>query len=985
MARTRGWIRGFHPWVNPRMTDNLRESETGFVEFDAELLKEFLNESWDNLEKLDQDFVELEQNPNDPEIITRIFRVIHTMKGCSGLLSFGRLEKISHYAEDILSQVREGKRAADPFVVTKLLEAADALKEILTVVEETQSEGEGDYTELIEELKRIAAGEGASSVAVDSGDGGTEETEGGPSKWQVTVYLSEEEKMPTIRALVVVQNLAKAGTLEEVIPDVRADESLKEGEALTLFLESDKSQEEIRGLAQGPSIKSVEVEPCEDLLASASASADLPATSSQEGQSSSELTDAVQKKTPAERVETSIRVDVSVVDKLMNLVGELVLSRNQILQFAGTVEDASFAAASHRISLVTSELQENIMKTRMQPVANVFNRFPRMVRDLAKDFGKKVDLTIEGKETELDRTLIEAIKDPMVHIIRNSLDHGIETPEERTANGKPPTGSLQIKAFHEGGQVNIQVSDDGAGVNTQRVKQLAVERGIISQQQADSISDKDAVKLIFTPGFSTAKKVTNVSGRGVGMDVVRSNIERIGGTVDLQSEFGQGTTLTVKIPLTLAIIPALMVSTAGQRFAIPQINVVELVGLEGEDLAKGIETVRNVEVYRLRGALLPIIRLTDVLGVQRNGQGSKAAYLVVLTTGNEQIGLLVDWVHDTEEIVVKPLSKHLKHLKAYAGATILGDGKVALILDVGGIVASVGLEFESVQEEASSEARKEVAAGEELREILLFRLGSDQQFAMPLGLVNRLEEFNRDEIETTSGREVIQYRGDLLPLIRPGNILNAVGAASEDKSILPAVVFSIEDRQVGFIVSEILDIQEVVLEFSRASVAEEGVLGTAIVNGKATQFLDAYCLLELAVPDWFGRTGEQRFGEGKRALLVDDSAFYRSMIGSYLEAAGYEVVEAVNGEEGLKQLERFEFDTILTDVEMPVMDGFDLIRNIGELDIYRHIPIVVLSIHAKPAYRERAAELGAAAYLVKLDRTELLRTLEELLAERTEA
>jgi two-component system chemotaxis sensor kinase CheA len=498
------------------------------------------------------------------------------------------------------------------------------------------------------------------------------------------------------------------------------------------------------------------------------------------------------------------------------------------------------------------------------------------------------------------------------------------------------------------------------------------------------MSDKEAVRLIFTAGLSTAKKVTNVSGRGVGMDVVRANIERIGGTVDLQSEFGQGTTLTVKIPLTLAIIPALMVSTAGQRFAIPQINVVELVGLDGKELAQGIETVRKVEVYRLRGALLPIIRLTDVLGVPRNGQELKSAYLVVLSSGNEQIGLLVDWVHDTEEIVVKPLSKHLKHLKAYAGATILGDGRVALILDVGGIVASVGLEFESVQEGASLEARKEAAAGEELREILLFRLGSDQQFAIPLGLVNRLEEFNRDEIETTSGREVIQYRGDLLPLIRPGNLLNVAGGMGEEKSVLPAVVFSIEDKQVGFIVTEILDIQEVVLEFSRASVAEEGVLGTAIVNGKATQFLDAYSLLELAIPDWFGRTGEQRFGEGKRALLVDDSAFYRSMIGSYLEAAGYEVVEASNGEEGLKQLERFEFSVILTDIEMPVMDGFDLIRNVGELEIYRHIPIVVLSIHAKPAYRERASGLGVAAYLVKLDRTELLKTLEGLLAERTE-
>lgn len=956
------------------------------MEMEAELLREFLNESWDNLDQLDRDFVELEQKPGDMQIITRIFRVIHTMKGCSGLLGFRTLEEISHYAEDILSQMREGIRPVEQRVITKLLKVADVLKEILQVVEETKTEGDRDQAPLIEELKAIAGEIKQASLSKTAPDLKSPQATSTLTRegrtWQVTVSIDSEEKMPSVRGLVIAERLAAIGTIEDLIPDIRKDEELHEGERLVVILSTNQPPEMIQTAAMGSSVHSVSIEPFEAIAAtSLGPEKNISAESIQEQSPGIEQPGTGTK--VLERTEKVIKVDIEIIDQLMNLVGELVLSRNQIMQFSHAFENTAFSSACHRISLVTSELQEKVMKTRMQPVANVFNRFPRMVRDLATNSGKQVDLRIDGKETELDRTLIEAIKDPMVHLLRNSMDHGIETPDERLRRGKPACGNLLISAFHENGQVNIVVKDDGAGIDTARVKEIAIRRGLISQQQADGMSEREALNLIFMPGFSTAKTVTNVSGRGVGMDVVRTNIEKIGGTVEIKSEKGSGTTVTVRIPLTLAIIPALLVSAGGQRFAIPQVNLIELVCLEGDQIRQGIETVRNVEVYRLRGELLPLIRLKEILNLCPDGKSQETLYIVVLRLGAGQAGLIIDQVHDTEEIVVKPLSRHVKQLAAFAGATILGDGNVALILDVQGLAALGGIHPEHISSKLMRAQDLSKAGPEDSQSTLLFRLGEADQYAIPLGLVNRLEEFDPSRIEEVAGREVIQYRGDVLPLIRPERFLQTRPQPSQ-QSILPVIVFVFEDKQAGLVVSEILDIAEVRAEFSRSNAGEEGILGTAIVNNKATQFIDIYRIMEMALPHWFNSSCGDLPSQGVCVLLVDDSAFYRTMVSSYLKAAGIECIEAIHGREALEILEKHPVDLVLTDLYMAEMDGFDLIQHIRDQEAYKDLPVAALTASRDPACHDRAMCLGADACLIKLNRSELLKTIEELLTTKVE-
>ena len=461
------------------------------------------------------------------------------------------------------------------------------------------------------------------------------------------------------------------------------------------------------------------------------------------------------------------------LDKLMNLVGELVLARNQILQFNAVQKDTAFLSTSQRLNLITTELQEGVMKTRMQPIGNVWSRFPRVVRDLAMACGKEVRIEMEGKETDLDKTIIEAIKDPLTHLVRNSVDHGIEPPELRRQRGKPAEGRLFLRAFHEGGQVNIEIADDGAGIEPEKLKHKALERGLINQEQAARMGEREALNLIFLPGFSTAAKVSNISGRGVGMDVVKTNIEKIGGTVDLHSQLGRGTTIKIKIPLTLAIIPALVVTSGGDRYAIPQVSLLELVRLDGEQVRKGIEHIHGAPVYRLRGHLLPLVYLNRQLGVEsrRADEADEAVNIVVLQAGERHFGLVVDGINDTEEIVVKPLGKQLKGVSVFAGATIMGDGQVALILDVLGTAQSAGVISETRDQGLAGVTARTQQQGDQWQTLLLVGLGREGRAAIPLSLVARLEEIPLEQVERGAEQEVVQYRGQILPLIRLKQVL----------------------------------------------------------------------------------------------------------------------------------------------------------------------------------------------------------------------
>jgi two-component system, chemotaxis family, sensor kinase CheA len=550
--------------------------------------------------------------------------------------------------------------------------------------------------------------------------------------------------------------------------------------------------------------------------------------------------------------DTSIRVDVGLLDKLMNLVGELVLARNQILQFAGQSKDSLFLGTSQRLNLITTELQEGVMKTRMQPIGNVWNKFPRVVRDLAMTCGKQVKLEMIGEETDLDRTIIEAIKDPLTHVVRNSVDHGIETPEARTARGKAPLGKLLLRAYHEGGQVNIEISDDGAGIDPEKIRDKAVARGLLTQERAARMSDRESLNLIFLPGFSTAEKVTSVSGRGVGMDVVKTNVEKIGGTVDVQSKAGQGTTLKIKIPLTLAIIPALVVTSHTERFAIPQVNLLELVRLEGEQARSVVEHIHGAPVYRLRGNILPLVFLNRTLGFPEKGLADTGAInIVVLQADDRQFGLVVDGVSDTEEIVVKPLGKELKGLSAFAGATIMGDGRVALILDVMGIAQRANVISEIRDRNLADDRKESGHEQEEKRAVLLFRVRDSGRMAIPLSMVARLEEFPRERLERSCGRHVMQYRGRILPLIDLCGFMDR--GAGEDDGPLQVVVYSEQGRSVGLVVDRILDIvEESITEEIRA--ASSGVIGSAVIGGKVTDLLDVHSVIRATDPDFFERT-----------------------------------------------------------------------------------------------------------------------------------
>jgi len=755
------------------------------------VVKEFLVESYENLDQLDRDLVELEKDPQNRDRLSSVFRTIHTIKGTCGFFGFSKLESVTHVGENLLSRLREGLLLLDPERTSALLALLDAVRAMLANIESTGSDGNGDYQELIQRLTRLQ----------EAGAGGDSSPPAAPAPAAPELPQSIGE------ALIRAGKVEAKEVLNAVQQQIEGD-PLHVGEILVE-----------KGVVQTQDVR--------------------------------EAVTTLQESKSGAVAETNIRVDVSLLDKLMNLVGELVLARNQILQFNATQKDTTFLSTAQRLNLITTELQEGVMKTRMQPIGNIWNRFPRVVRDLAVTCGKEVRLEMEGKETELDKTIIEAIKDPLTHIVRNSVDHGIEKPEVRTARGKPAAGMLLLRAFHEGGQVNIEIIDDGAGVNTERVKAKAVERGLISREQASRMSDREATHLLFLPGFSTAEKVTNVSGRGVGMDVVKTNIEKIGGTVDLQSQPGKGTTLKIKIPLTLAIIPALIVTSGGDRFAIPQVSLLELVRLEGEQAKKGIERIHGAPVYRLRGNLLPLVYLDHELEQERRARDAEndTINIVVLQADDRQFGLVVEGINDTEEIVVKPLGKLLKGIPVFAGATIMGDGKVALILDVLGIAQRSSVVSEVRDRTLADLATKSTDKRNENQTLLLLGMGKDRRAAIPLSMVARLEEIPAADVEWADNQEVVQYRGQILSLIRLSGVLGAEGN-DERADPMQVVVYSERGRSVGLVVDRILDIVETSLEVQRGA-QRECIVASAVIQQRVTDLLDVHGIIRAADPGFF--------------------------------------------------------------------------------------------------------------------------------------
>ena len=709
-----------------------------------ELTREFLIESQEGLDRMERCLTDLEERPQDAELIGDIFRSVHTIKGTTGFLGFKRLEKLAHAGENLLGLVREGKLIAGREIITGLLQLLDGLRSILKTIEAEDAEGVGEDAVLIGHLEELQL----------------------PAKAEVKQLAHAQSSAPAWSAMPVAAPPPGVKPNRPSAPAPLPSESAP--------------------------VAAVPAPPAEpEAVASPKANAEAE-------------NDPTRQRTPVvgSAAESTLRVDVPLLTRMMNLVGELVLTRNQVLQ--ATSADPNMTLLSRRLDMVTADLRESVMKARMQPVSNIFSKMPRIVRDLSQSLGRRVRLQVEGQDTELDKSLLEAIKDPLTHAVRNSLDHGIEMPDVRQAAGKNPEGTLKLRAAQEGSHVIIEVSDDGAGVNVERVRQKAIERGLITAERASHLAERELLQLVFLPGFSTAEKVTNVSGRGVGMDVVRTNVEKIGGKVEIDSRTGKGTTLRMRIPLTLAIIPALIVRSVNQSFALPQGALSELVHIPPEQAATAIEWIENAPLYRLRGKLLPLAFLDRLLmpGVEHKMATERDNFIAVLDPDGRRFGLVVDGLADPEEIVVKPLSAVLKDIGLFSGATVLGNADLALILDPGSIAMKAGISMreEGLAQAAESEIESDAAKG--LEYLLVEAAG--RQAAVPLTEVLRIEQLPVSRIEYIGYRPVLNFEGQLLPVEDTGGVLAAV--QDNPKAQIIVVVCREGNRHVGIAVSHVLDV-----------------------------------------------------------------------------------------------------------------------------------------------------------------------------------
>ncbi|MBT7609228.1 MAG: response regulator [Bacteriovoracaceae bacterium] len=933
------------------------------IDLENPILKEFILESLENLSSISEEMTQYERefdNPSDPDLIHSIYRKVHTLKGSASFLAFTKLEGLTHSVETILDHFREGTLRPSGEMVDLILESFDCCFEVVKKIEESGSEGIQNYSvlsgKLISLLEHHLLNEksGATETVVDfAGE------------------ILEREEMVT-------ENFKEHTKNEEETKKSESSlEPVSEIEALTKI--------EIRNVIEVEGLK--------------------------------EEQQQVQKLNPKLVTDPTVRVNVSLLDKILNVVGELVLNRNQFMQLSKTSEEPELNRLSHQLNVITSELQTDIMTTRMQPVGAVFNKFDRIVRDLSRKQDKKVYLDIQGQETELDKTLLEVIRDPLTHLIRNAIDHGIENPNIRKRKGKKEDGLLSIKAYHSGGQVIIEIADDGNGINVERILEKAIGKGIMSFEEAEKCTASKAMNLIFHPGFSTAEKVTNISGRGVGLDVVKSNIEKIGGKCDVSSNDGRGTTFKLNIPLTLAIVPGLIVTGGGETFVIPQKNLVELVLLDEHEFEQ-IETLYGSNFYRLRGQLIPVFNINDSLKLEKDQEPKNHLNIVVLHSESGTYGLIVDDILDTQEIVVKPLSRKLKSGDIYAGGTIMGDGKVALILDALGFFNMVDKgKGHEVNKENHKHKDSDFKKVFDTEEILLFELDDNRPYGIPLCLISRLEEFHKDNIELSGRQSLIKYRGLAMPLISLNSQISYNGKADlknkikkykkkvvdktkvtthreidskrekfkkelsggEQTGLLPCVVSSIGGHNFGFMVDRIVDIARTDSKIEQDNQGSSDIMGTAYVNDHLVTIVDIHKIIEKLNLSRKKVQAESAIG---RILVVEDSTLYQRILQEALESQGYLVTIAENGRIGLSFLEdsKNNFDVVITDIEMPEMNGFELVERVRSCNNkFKNIPIIAVTTRVSELDLQKSSEIGINVHLQKLSKELVIETVGELL------
>ncbi len=952
---------------------------------DDEILQGFIEESLEHLADIENDLLAIEEGGAniDEDLVNKVFRAAHSIKGGAGFMGLTTIQDLSHAAENVLGMIRSKKLIPTPEIINVLLIAADQLQ---SLIEDVQNSNEVDISSHLTPLNAIADGTFSQPPMEPIGVSKPEPKTIKPPEPVLTLDTDDE---PPVEQPALQESLES----EEEI-----DEDLEEE------IEENAEQSQIQEQALSS------IEPPTSTGAIASKSQQAPS-----------------------KAEASLRVHVSLLDSLMNLAGELVLSRNQLLQTIGSDDLRNAEAVGQRIDLITSELQEAIMLTRMQPIGNVFSKFPRVVRDLSKKLNKTIDLNIVGKDVELDKTIIEAINDPLTHLVRNSVDHGIEMPSVREKAGKTKTGLIVLKAYHEAGQVVIEISDDGKGLDGEALAASAVSKGLITSEQALVMSDKEKVNLIFLPGFSTALKVTDVSGRGVGMDVVKTNLDQLGGNVDIISEKGTGTTILIKLPLTLAIIPCQIIETAGERYAIPQVNLEELLRIPAGQVKERVEKVGDAEVVRLRGVLLPLIRLADIIGIERtyfdpdsnemkpdrrekifdrrgknsplfnSGKGSEneAAYdrnerprsiidrrsattsalnIVVVSTGSMKYGLIVDRLQDSEEIVIKPLGRHLQQCKGYAGATIMGDGRIALILDVSNLARMARLtsiDGSDRATEVAKAAEAEMRAIKDKQSLLIFKSSEIEHFAVPLNQVERIEKIKRSDIEVLGGKRVMKYRGGSLSLISVDDLAMVQPMADHDSLLV--IVFNLAKRSVGLLAIGPIDALEVSADIDDTTLSQPGIMGSIIIDNQTTMLVNVFEMVQTLFPQWFEELEKFEVKnidteEAPTILIAEDSKFFRNQVKNYMTEVGYNVIEAEDGVEGWHKLMEHgdEISMLVTDIEMPNMDGFELTRKIRGDSKYSKLPIIALTTLASAEDVAKGKAVGVNEYHIKLDKERLM-------------
>jgi len=1026
---------------------------------DENTLLIFIEESLEHLGDIENELIEIEERGAnfDLDLVNKVFRALHSVKGGAGFMGFKNIKELSHAMENVLNLIRTKELVPDPDIISVLLSSADLLRKMLNNYLASEDE---DISIRLEELNRILDGESgeqqpgesieSKSIAIKT-ETGRElfSLDSKTLKKTVTgkyLYLLKYDAIKDIEdqdkvAFDIMQTLQNIGIVVQSTVDIEAvmEKSVVDEASLVMpfyvlfatiigpgeiaaLLELDKSSivrlddsifEEQPVAATS---KKIETKKESAAVKEVPKKDETPAVKQKEQPPKNDKSSAIN----VSKKESSLRVNTSLLDKLMTLAGELVLTRNQLLQSVTSDDKQKIELASKNIDLITSDLQESVMATRMQPTANVFGKFKRIVREISKVVGKNIDLELEGEDVELDKTIIEMIGDPLTHLVRNAADHGIESPEERLASGKKEAATVKLRAFHEAGKVVIEVTDDGRGINYEKIKEKAIEKKLFTPDEIDKISPQDILEIVFHPGFSTASEVSDISGRGVGMDVVQTNIKKLGGTIEIRTEIGKGTTFRIKLPLTLAIILALLIEIDGQKYAIPQVNIVELVRVPASQIKNRIKYIGETIVLKLRGDLLPLVSLYDIMNSKKEtfidpktGQVKKekrarivdrrsigedvpeeirerrkkddrrysslSAYnIVVLNTGDFYYGIIVDQLLDSEEIVVKPLGYHLQKESVYAGATILGDGHIAMILDVIGI--SSYLYLHTKQESISREVEEKFAS-ENLHSFLIITNGHDEQFAIQLNMIARIEKISKSALEIHGGRLNIKYKGTNLPIFSVEEVVNV--APKTEKEFYYVVVSQIEGREVGILFSEIVDVVSTEVTIDEHTFSQPGVIGSFIIENTTTLLLDIKGIVRTIHPSWFDNKAFLTANKEKkqRVVLAEDSTFFREQISTFLLEAGYEVDAFENGLLALGFLEKNHerVDIVITDINMPEMDGLEFTRAIKNSNIFKEKRVIAVTSLSGDEDVQKGIEAGVDSYLVKIDREKILKTLKTYL------